>query len=181
MEDNTYFNGIGTQNTPKGLSKWVADANKFTMTGGATAVTRKTDLLKLFKAPAKANVSKIKPIIVMSDTTYWGLADQTDANSNTMDYAKTLLEQQRLYGVPVFTTNAISQQIFYVDLAYCLIGMGMDLKMTFIENGSYMAADGTIVNGQVTGESVYEIEMDHDFIVKQPLAVSLLSGVTWGE
>lgn len=185
LEDYSYLMGIGTNFTPKGISNWLLPNCKFTMTASPDATKIRTDLLKLPKAMAKANLPKVQPAWFMDSTVYYHLISQVDpVTYQPLDYARTLAsESPTLFGAPVYVTNSLSGSgyVFYVDLAYCLIGMGMDVRMKFTEGGQYLASDNlTVVSGQVTGESVFEVALDHDFFVKQPLALTALTGVTWG-
>lgn len=185
LEDSSYLTGIGTNYTPKGLSLWVPNANKVAMTSNPDATKIRTDLLKLPKFLAKANVPKIKPAWFMDSTVYYHLISQVDPTTyQPLDYARTLAaDKPTLFGAPVYVTNTLSSTgyVMHVDLGYCLIGMGMDVRLKFTEGGNYLASDNvTTVSGQVTGESVFEVALDHDFFVKQPLATSMLTGVTWG-
>lgn len=183
QEDQMLLYGTGTSFTPLGIFNAVASANSFAMTGGDTSALRRTDLIKCPKLLAAANVNVVKPIWIMHPTNKWDLANRVDANSNLMDYSRTMSDSNILFGAPVFDTTqayySSAYNTFYIDLDKIFIAQAMGISLKFIEGGSYW--DGTsYVSGQVTGESTFTASLEEDFGFKYTSAMAVITGTTWG-
>jgi HK97 family phage major capsid protein len=187
LEDYQYLIGVPTAQKPIGMATIAAktSGNSNAMTGGGspTAATRKTDLLKAVKALAKNKISMSNPAWFMSSQNYFDLLSQVDANSNPMDYARTLSENNRLFGYPVFWTTALSgtasNTIILSDLYYMRIAQALNLRIRFTEWGSYISG-GVTISGNVTNEHVFTGELEVDFGAKYDAACAAITGVTWG-
>ncbi len=186
-EDYAILYGTGTAFTPLGLFNYIVSANKNGSTG-STAATYKTDLHKCKKLLAAANVNPLKPIYVMHPTNKAHLEVQVDSNSNPMDYAKTLTENGKLFGAPVYeTTQAYdtayntAYNIFYIDLSKIFIAQAMNMNVEFTKGGAYYdSTSATYIPGQVTGQSTFKCSIEEDIGIKYNNAHAIITGTTWG-
>lgn len=182
-EDLAFIEGTGSAYQPKGLLNWINTANKNNMTATPDSAKIKIDLLKAKKMLAIANIPLSNPVWIMPEACKVELESRVDANSNPMDYARQLQETGKIYGYPVFSTNAIagtsSYNVYLIDIAQCIIGEGQSLTIEFVPNGDYWDGSKT-VSGRSTDTSVYTAMLDVDFALKYDKAGAVIQSVTWG-
>jgi hypothetical protein len=71
--------------------------------------------------------------------------------------------------------------ILLADMGYCIIGEhpgGVNIQ--YLPGGGYYDSTGVAQIGSAKGESVFQAELRHDFIVTQNVAVGKIDTVTWG-
>lgn len=184
-EDLAFIRGDGTSNTPMGLRYW---ADSVTATAGAASLaTATTDMKVCLAALEAANVPMLSPAWVMSPRTRWYL--QTLRDTNGLFVFKPEMDEGKLFGVPVYSTNQVpstlgagsnESELYLFDAASCLIGESGGMEIDAFPGGAYTNSSGTVVSGISTGQTVISMSVRHDFAPKHNGAeIAVITGVLY--
>ncbi len=181
LEDQTFFNGSGTQFTPAGILKWTPAAYKFTMTATPDSTKISNDILKCMQLLEAAKMKIGAGTYFMNSTIWWGIAQRETTTNQKTAYAQSLLDNDKLYGKPVYkTANMPAQTVIFALMDLMLIGETLNMEFKFHPDATYTDDDGNTVSGAETDESLLTLQHEIDFMQKYDSAASVIEGVTWG-
>jgi len=185
-EDLAFIRG-GGGTEPKGLFGWAPDANKIPSTGTTLqAVTN--DLAAAVLALKKNNVRFIRPGWLMSPRSEMYLMALRDSNGN---YAfRDEMLAGRLFGYPYAVTTQIPEnlgtgtntnesELYLVDFADAIIGEATQLIIDASSEAAYVSG-GNVVSAYSLDQTVIRVIAEHDFAVRHPESVAVITGLTWG-
>jgi len=185
-------------NQPVGLRNLMASgnaadaANTAGTAGGETLAEINQDLVDLMAKIMASDAKVVAPRFVGALRTYWGLYGKT---TTTGDYAfKDLRDTGRLMGVPL---TAVSTGIIPTDLAdaaagtqgtefylfdafHAIVGEveGMTIKVS--DEATYTDASGNKQSCIENDQTLYVIQMKHDFGLRHDTKAARKDKVTWG-
>lgn len=183
-EDLAFIRGAGGTE-PKGLFGWAPAANKIPSTGTTLeAVTN--DLAAAVLALKKNNVRFIRPGWLMSPRSEMYLMALRDSNGN---YAfRDEMLAGRLFGYPYAVTTQIPEnlgtgtnesEVYLVDFADAIIGEATQLIIDASSEAAYVSG-ANVVSAYSLDQTVIRVIAEHDFAVRHPESVAVITGLTWG-
>jgi len=185
-EDLAFIRGAGGTE-PKGLCGWAPTANNIPSTGTTLAAVTK-DLAAAVLALKKNNVRFIRPGWLMSPRSEMYLMALRDSNGN---YAfRDEMLAGRLFGYPYAVTTQIPEnlgtggstnesEVYLVDFADAIIGEATQLIIDASSEAAYVSGSN-VVSAYSLDQTVIRVIAEHDFAVRHPESVAVITGLTWG-
>ena len=184
-EDQAFIYGTGVGNLPKGLRYWANSTTPADTTGSTTADKVENDIRTAINALTSANVNLANPVWYMAPRSRNYLAFVRDANGNLM--FPEVRSNNQLLGWPIRESNQIPTNL----------GGGTATDLFFVEGSEMVLAEATGIIIDASTEAAFHdgsavqaaFSLDqtviraiarHDFAVRHPEAVHVITGITWG-
>ena len=185
-EDAAFIRDDGTNDKPKGIYGWVANANKFDANGTVNLANVTTDLGKAILALREAETLFLRPGWLISARTEFYLVTLRDSNGN---YAfKDEMATGKLYGFPFAVTTQIpdnlgdsenESEVYLVDFVDAVIGESSQVEIEVSTEAAYY--DGSsVVSAFSLDQTVLRAISRHDFAMRRSTSGSVIEAVTWG-
>ncbi len=189
-EDYQALFGVGSEYSPRGIVSLMDTTNNAYNATAASQVAPTLAELRRELAKAKrklksGNIPMTSLGWIISPRTEEYLYAVTDGNGNAVFQAA--LDAGRLMGSPLIVTNQIPEnltwsvdgsadvsRIFFGDFAQFMIGESMQQQVEVFPNATYDNS-GTIVSGISTDRSVIRSLQKHDFQLRYPKAMVVVS------
>lgn len=183
--DLATIRGDGVSNTPMGLRYLADSANVFAANGTVNLANVTTDLSSMMLRLEEANIPMIRPGWIFAPRIKHYLMTVRDGNGNFA--FKDEIMAGTLMGAPFRTTSQVPRnlgggtesEVYFADWAQVLYGDTFQLILDVSTEASYMDS-GTLVSAFSRDETVVRVISEHDTGLRHDLAVSILTGVTWG-
>lgn len=199
-EDLAFIRGDGTDNTPKGIKKWIDEYNSAqtfarTLSGGVpTAATIIADLAKSMRLVEDNNVAMegggfILPIrekyalMTLRDSVGGFLFRDEMAGGSLMghQYEATSQIPKTLAGDGSGTGTNNKSEIYFCAFPNAIIGEETSAEVEVIPNAAYLNSSGTLVSGVSRREDVVRFTGRHDFALSyRGQEAAYISSVDWG-
>lgn len=185
-EDFYFIRGTGTDYSPKGLRNWAASANIVGAQASPDFTKVMTDLGKVRRKLAAANVRMIRPGWVFNPVVQVYLEHLVDGNGNAT-FREEMTERKTLLGIPFASSTQIpinlgsgdKTEIILADFADVLLGEVEGLSVDTSAEASYY--DGTEWQSAYQSDlTLVRLVARHDFGVKYEESVAVLNDCTWG-
>jgi len=185
-EDAAFIRDDGTNDKPKGIYGWIANANKFDANGTVNLANVTTDLGKAILALREAETLFLRPGWLISARTEFYLTTLRDSNGN---YAfKDEMATGKLYGFPFAVTTQIpdnlgdsedESEVYLVDFVDAVIGESSQVEIEVSTEAAYY--DGSsVVSAFSLDQTVLRAISRHDFAMRRSTSGSVIEAVTWG-
>jgi HK97 family phage major capsid protein len=202
-EDLAFIRGDGTQQTPRGMAWWAAqattggEAHVFDRTlnsGNVTVATITTDVLKAKRLPEDANLSENSPGWIFTPRTVYGLMKRRNSSTEAEvfpelragtfygdPYGKTTQIPRNLAGDAAGTGTGNKTELYYAHFGFLLIAESEALEVNAYDGGAYKDASGTLQSGITNREIVIEASAAHDFgAMYRGKEIVKIQSVDWG-
>ena len=198
-EDEAFIRGVGG-NTPKGLLYWAPQSNIIHANASVSLDTVTDALSKAVLALKEANVRFVRPGWIMSPRTEMYLLTVRDGYDNYAFRSEMLTG--KLFGFPYAVTTVIpenittedpnnpgqfltvpSAEMYLVDFADAVIGESMQLAIDVSTEASYdiFTAQGQVpVSAFTHDQTLIRVITEHDFVMRHPESVAVITGIKWG-
>jgi HK97 family phage major capsid protein len=187
MIDSDLFYGAGTEYKLKGIYTQMLSGNKFN-SAGTTLTQVKQDIVKALQkvsAGMKQNENVNAMVWVMSARTYYymlTLETTTNAEARLVEE----LKGGTLYGKKVIVSNTIldtfstnKSQIWLGDWSQLMLGIEKQLQITVDRDDAYRDANGNIILGKDTNETVIRLESRMDSFLSRQGAFAVIEDVAY--
>jgi HK97 family phage major capsid protein len=189
MIDSDLFYGAGTEYKLKGIYTQMLSGNKFN-SAGTTLTQVKQDIVKALQrvsAGMKQNENVNAMVWVMSARTYYymlTLETTTNAEARLVEE----LKGGTLYGKKVIVSNTIldtfgggsnRSQIWLGDWSQLMLGIEKQLQITVDRDDAYRDANGNIILGKDTNETVIRLESRMDSFLSRQGAFAVIEDVAY--
>ena len=201
-EDEAFIRGpVSTQQvTPKGLLYWAPQSNIIHANASVSLDTVTDALSKAVLALKEANVRFVRPGWIMSPRTEMYLLTVRDGYDNYAFRSEMLTG--KLFGFPYAVTTVIpenittedpnnpgqfltvpSAEMYLVDFADAVIGESMQLAIDVSTEASYdiFTDQGQVpVSAFTHDQTLIRVITEHDFVMRHPESVAVITGIKWG-
>ncbi len=186
-EDAAFIRGDGTNGSPKGMRFWAAAGNLIAAQAASLANVT-VDLGKAIYFPLNANVPITKGAWFFGPRVWFYLYTLRDANGN---YAfKPELDKGTLFSYPFYLTTSIPinltvgansdcSEVYFANMDDCAIGDSQRLLVDVSSEAAYHNGS-SVVAAFSLDQTVIRAIAEHDFVVRDPNAVAVITGVRWG-
>lgn len=185
-EDIAFIRDDGTAHRPRGLFHWALPANRFAADATTDLSTVTTDLGRAILRLKNAHVRFVRPGWLMTPRTEFYLLTVRDGNGNFAFRDEVLAG--RLLGFPIGVTTQIpdnlgvggnESEVYLVDFADAIIGESTQLLVDASTEAAYH--DGTnVVAAFSLDQTVIRVIAQHDFAMRYPQSIAVITGVRWG-
>ena len=189
-EDLAFIRGDGLSGTPKGITNWVNDSNKFDADATASLATITVDLGKCMELLMDAEVNLVlqqgtsEAIDVRAGWIFhpqqWRHLTTLQTGLGTYAFRDEML-RGTLWGFPFrVTTQMNDDEVIFGAFAHAVIGESMGLMVDSSTEAAYY--DGAnVVSAYSLDQTVIRVLAEHDFALRHDVAFALVQSVTWGD
>jgi len=185
-EDAAFIRDDGTNDKPKGLLYWIADANKFDANGTVNLANVTVDLAKAIYYLRKNETKFLNCGWIISPGIELYLKTVRDDNGNFA--FKGEMDSGKLFGFPYGVTTQVpdnlgddedESEIYFVDFADVAIGESSKVEIEISSEAAYY--DGSnVVSAFSLDQTVLRAIARHDFAMRRTTSGAVIQTVTWG-
>lgn len=185
-EDAAFIRDDGTNDKPKGLLYWIADANKFDANGTVNLANVTVDLAKAIYYLRKNETKFLNCGWIISPGIELYLKTVRDDNGNFA--FKGEMDGGKLFGFPYGVTTQVpdnlgddedESEIYFVDFADVAIGESSKVEIEISSEAAYY--DGSsVVSAFSLDQTVLRAIARHDFAMRRATSGAVIQTVTWG-
>jgi HK97 family phage major capsid protein len=186
-EDIAFLRGSGSENTPKGLTGWVASDNQFDANGTVNLDNVTIDLVKALYLVEKANhIQMVSPGWLFNPRTAFGLM-LLKTTDGYYPFMREMSEAGTLLGYRFRKTNNVTRvggagsdegRIFFGDWGQYRIGDTLNLQIERSDSASYGSsnAKSAFARDETVIRAIHEV----DGAPRHTDAFSIINAVTYG-
>lgn len=186
-EDQQFLRGQGSALAPAGARYLVNAANVSAMTANPSLLTVSADLSRLMLMVRNANIPMASVGWIMSPTSREFLANLRDGNGNLVYPSIDATGTLRGYKIADTTSVPINlgasgkeSEVYFGDWAQFQIGDTYQVTLAASTEAAY--DDGGVIRAAFSNdETVIRLIEEHDTQLAYDQAISVLTGVTWGQ
>lgn len=188
-EDLAFLRGDGTAGAPRGFRSFVLAAAIILSNTTFTQATVNSEIAGAMTRLRQGNVPQRKP--------YWFMAPRTEMylysllNTQGQYVYRDEMDGGKLMGIPYLTTTQIPvnlddgaghtdcSEIYLVEMTQALLLDSMTLEIAVSREATYLDSTGTAVNAFQQDQTVVRAIAEHDFQMRHPEAIAVISNVRW--
>jgi HK97 family phage major capsid protein len=201
--DLAAIRGTGALNTPRGLRFQAVAGNVYAEACAAAAANGSTlgevanDLTRMMASVKAGDLQLVKPVWLINTNAWRRLFSQQnavgqyiwreemsrkappfDGTINGIPFIETGLIPTNL--VTTYAGGAlVASELYLFDAWQFLMGETKALTVKASSDASYHDATGALVSAFERGETVFDVEMEHDFALRQASKCAVLTNNTW--
>lgn len=189
VEDDRFLQGVGTENSPKGMRNWAPASSIFTQTG-TTLTAVLADLRTLIGNLEDNDVPTGNAQIFLTPRSRSFLAFELRDTEDRPAFKDELTQgEPTIHGFRARVTNNIpntlgagnnESRVMLTAMDQAWLAEESGLRIRASTEASFLDENGNTVSAFDKGLMVIIIEREHDFAMAHGEAVSVLEGVTWG-
>jgi HK97 family phage major capsid protein len=199
--DLAAIRGTGALNTPRGLRFQAAVANVYAETCVAAAANGSTlaevirDLARLMASVKTGDLQLVKPVWLISTNAWTRLITQVDAVGKYVFREEMTTKvgpfAGTINGIPYIETGLIpinladtytgaldAAELYLADMFHFLMGETKALEVKASSEAAYTQG-GVLVSAFERGETVFDVSMEHDFVLRHATKAAVLINNTW--